>query len=76
MAQFSIWEGDLCGCCLKRGMDPPAFVNGTPEDPGAVKVAEFEALSWNEACQRYNDHYGFGRYESHGNWEEIPVGEA
>ena len=25
-------------------------------------VLEFEAETWNEAMQKYNDHYGYGKY--------------
>jgi len=30
---------------------------GTP-----VLLATFEASSYNEACQKYNDHFGWGKY--------------
>jgi hypothetical protein len=71
MAIFSIWEGD--GITLKRGSGPPRFADGRlhVEDPLEVKVLEFQAGSWNEACQRQNDHYGWGYYPPHDGWEEI-----
>jgi hypothetical protein len=73
MAVFSIWEGDECGITLGRGVDPPTCGDGSPLDLNAVKVLEFKAASWDEACQRQNDHYGWGRYvppEPPG-WEQV-----
>jgi len=76
MAVFSIWEGELCGIALKRGPGPPDFRDGSPWDPAATKILVFEAASWNEACQRQCDHYGWGHYEPHDRWEEIGPDEV
>lgn len=79
MTVFTIWEGDNCGLCLKLGDSPPTLGMRGPPDETAVKVKEFEAASWNEACQVKYDHYGWGRYrtpEEDGlaGWEEIKPG--
>jgi len=76
MALFSIWQGEQSGICLKRGGGPPVFADGTLEDPDAVKMKEFQAASWNEACQIQCDHYGWGTYTPIDDWEEIGPDEA
>ena len=67
MALFTLWEGEESGITLKRGPDKPPY----PSDSDAVMVKEFQASSWNEACQIEADHYGWGTYQPHGEWEEI-----
>jgi hypothetical protein len=59
---YSIWEGDECGITLKPGDGPPTWgQNGGPMD-GSVCVLVFEAETWEGACQREYDHYGWGKY--------------
>jgi hypothetical protein len=71
MALFSIWQGEIGGITLKRGDGPPMF-GDEPEEPDAVKILEFQAASWNEACQRKNDHFGWGKYRPpEPGWDEI-----
>ncbi len=70
MAVFSVWESETCGITLKQGAGLP-MLGGEPEDPNAVKVLEFQAASWNEACQKKNDHYGWGVYQPHDGWEAV-----
>jgi hypothetical protein len=72
VAKFSIWEGEDSGITLKRGHDKPAI---TPDDHDAQLVLAFDAPSWNEACQVQNDHYGWGHYQPHDNWEQITENE-
>lgn len=58
MSIYSIWE-----TCVKNilvpGIEPPAYADGKPIEPGAVKVKEFQAGSWGEACRARSDHYGW-----------------
>ncbi len=68
---FSIWESDACGISLVNQLGPPCFASGQVEDPGAVKVLEFYAATWDEACQRRNDYYGWGRHEPNDEWGEV-----
>lgn len=58
---FTIWESEICGITLKEGGSLP-MIGNTVEDTEAIKILEFEAASWNEACQIQNDHYGWGKY--------------
>ncbi len=68
-AVFTIWEGD--GITLKVGTQPPQL------SPGDTRILEFEANTWEEACQRQCDHYGWGKYHPPdppaGPWEYPPV---
>lgn len=64
---YSIWEGD--GITLKEGPDRPPY----PDDADAVKVKEFEASSWDEACQVEYDYYGWGLYRPM-EWDETSEG--
>lgn len=72
MALFSIWEGQESGITLKRGSDKP----NQPGDEDAVKVKEFQASSYNEACQIQHDHYGWGLYKRHDEWPVIGPDET
>lgn len=74
MALFTIWESDTFGITLKRGSGPPRF-NTEHVEEGAVKVLEFHAGTWAEACQREYDFYGWGKYRDHGLWDDIGPGE-
>jgi hypothetical protein len=65
MPIYSIWEGERSGITLMVGPEKPAY---SGDDLDAVKVKEFEATSWNEACQVQYDHYGWGRYRPMGDW--------
>jgi hypothetical protein len=71
MAKFSMWAGEESGGTLKRGHDKPTL----PGDHDAVLVKAFEASSWNEACQVQYDHYGWGIYTPHDEWEVIGADE-
>ena len=62
MAIFSIWEGEEFGITLKRGNEIPRYKNGKVMDETANKIYEFEANSWEEACQKQNDYFGWGEY--------------
>ena len=44
-----------------RRLDSWMLQKDTNGKPMTV-VVEFEARTWEEAMQRYNDHYGYGKY--------------
>lgn len=57
---YSIWEGE--GITLTAGEVPPRLQDGRRQDETAVKVAQFEADSWEAACKKMHERYGFEPY--------------
>lgn len=69
---YSIWEGEESGITLKKGAEKPS----QPDDFDAVKVKEFEAASWEEACRVRDAHYGWKTGEAWGRHAPLNEGEV
>ena len=63
MEKYVIYENQES---TERGVSPKDKWIGCLRTDTAGKpmkvVLEFEAKTWEEAMQRYNDHYGYGKY--------------
>ena len=65
MKTYVISESDKIGetgCTEKSAwLESPVLQRDTAGNLMTV-VLEFEAETWEEAMQKYNDHYGYGKY--------------
>ena len=55
---YSLWESEDC-CTMIPGEDPPRFIDGRLQDEKAVRIGQFVAISWEEACRKRDEFWGW-----------------
>ena len=65
MTKFVVFESehrDVVGCTALESWEAAPALQLDVDDKLMKIVKEFEAETWGEAMQVYNDHYGYGKY--------------